>query len=515
MPSPQEPERYSIDEMMERLKQRPEEEPLSSGQLVTRPDGSQVIKVRKRKRRSEQPQKEMMVARRRARIIQLSAAILLFLAVVFAAGLGIVYANSAPFREALVQKINRLTGGKVELNQFRVNPTSANAAQVTIAWPEGNILRELTGRSLSANIAPSTFLGKSFHAQDVFVAEATVSLRTPDPAAASKWPDHGPSGAGGIEFSSLTCPKLNVVLGEPAFPLARINGTEVSFSTANSRGVGQLLLNRGELVIPGWPKMPIDRSHVEFRGHEMDVVAMRFRPDSKSLGFLEISGTLNPYQTDQASHMSVVAKSFPLAGIVGADWGRLLAGQVDSRESTEQANILTLRTGGDAGCMLDLSFENSPASPFVISKFPFLFILAQVTGEDWFENPKFDSDVSGSLRLSQGQVEVSGLNLLSKNRLHLKGNLASTRDLKLAGSLRVGLADSIVATSKNRKLQALFGPAKDGFCWLELTVSGTVASPADNFRQLYEAATAAPAQPATAEERKPSFEDLTTPGNRR
>ena len=59
------PERYSLEEMMERLKAKPSSTPdPADGELVTRADGTQAIKVRKRKRRSHQPQKE---ARTRAR----------------------------------------------------------------------------------------------------------------------------------------------------------------------------------------------------------------------------------------------------------------------------------------------------------------------------------------------------------------------------------------------------------------------------------------------------------------
>ncbi|HSP41465.1 MAG TPA: hypothetical protein VLO11_01215, partial [Luteolibacter sp.] len=73
------PEKYSIDEMMERLKKRPAEDPLEDGELVTRADGTVAIKVRKRKRRSHQPHKEERKKARRARMIQASGAMLLLL----------------------------------------------------------------------------------------------------------------------------------------------------------------------------------------------------------------------------------------------------------------------------------------------------------------------------------------------------------------------------------------------------------------------------------------------------
>ncbi|MEY3896152.1 MAG: hypothetical protein RLZZ214_1672, partial [Verrucomicrobiota bacterium] len=54
--SPSEPEKYSIDEMMDRLKSSPPPNP-EDGELVIRPDGTQAIRVKRRKRRTSQPVK--------------------------------------------------------------------------------------------------------------------------------------------------------------------------------------------------------------------------------------------------------------------------------------------------------------------------------------------------------------------------------------------------------------------------------------------------------------------------
>jgi len=62
-----EPESYTLDQMMERLKERGNEE----GELVTRADGTQALKVKKRKRRSEQPHKEAAKRQQKIRLFQL------------------------------------------------------------------------------------------------------------------------------------------------------------------------------------------------------------------------------------------------------------------------------------------------------------------------------------------------------------------------------------------------------------------------------------------------------------
>ena len=156
--APSEPEKYSIDEMMDRLKDSPSENP-EDGELVTRADGSQAIRVRKRKRRSSQPHKEEVQRTRRARIIQVSAALVLVLVAALAIGGAIAYANSSPFRRSLVRKIEQVSGATIELQLFRMNPQTANAGSFSLAWPDGNVLKSLSMRGLTAEIFPASFFG--------------------------------------------------------------------------------------------------------------------------------------------------------------------------------------------------------------------------------------------------------------------------------------------------------------------------------------------------------------------
>ena len=512
MPSSQEPEKYSIDEMMERLQNRPEDASPDEGELVIRADGSQALKVRKRKRRSQQPHKDQIVVSRRSKIVQVTAVLVLLLLVVFGCGIALVYANSSPFREGLIRKIAAKTGSTVELSQFRMTPTRANAGQVVFKWPEGNVIQEISGRSISAGIAPSSFFGKSMRGDDVACAEGVITLRLPD-SAKPRGLETASGDAAEINFTSLSCTNLTILLGEKTFPQAQIIKTEASFVPINAKGLPQLLLNRGELAIPGWPKLPLDRSHIEFRGSEVDIVGMRFRNEKNSIGLLEISGTLSPYDQKKASILSVQLKAFPLSGIVGPEWSRLFNGQIESRPAAK-SNFLSIQPGPELGGVLEISFVGSAATPFRMAKFPFLFALGQITDDGWYESPQFEDDVSGVLRRADGAMSFEKLNLTSKSRMALRGTVSLGADLRLTGQFRVGLAESVIFASRNAKLKTLFGPADEGFRWLTLNISGTVMSPADNFRELYEAA-AETATPAPDAKEAPSFEDLTTPGNGR
>lgn len=502
-----EPEKYSIDEMMERLKSRPSEDPLENGELVTRADGSKAIRVRKRKRRSHQPHKDELAQTRKARMLQVSGALILLMLALFAAGAAIVYANSAPFRENLTEKIAKVTGAKVEMLRFRMNPTAANADVVTLTWPAGNVLSELTTRGLRAQIAPQSFLGKAMVGEEVSASEGTLRLRIPETGKPSR-EVAAEGGVSPVRFGRYAIPKLNVTVGDAAAPIAKLFNSEASLQTSGSTPRPLLLLSQGELVIDGWPKLGLDRAHIEFRSSQVDVLSMRLRYNGDERGVFELAGTVSPFETGRASTLSVGFESYQLAGIAGPELGGLFVGRVDSTPSAS-SNFLTFTPGNLADTSLVTEFTSSVTTPFKVSGFPFLPALAQVLGDKWFENPVFESDVRGVIRRNNGIISLSSLRFENKARMTLTGTVNASKDRRISGDLEVGVAESMIKASKNPALEFMFGREREGFRWTTLKISGGVAAPADNFRELYEAAIQATrAEPAA---KTPSFEELTTP----
>jgi hypothetical protein len=507
MSAPSEQEKYSIDDMMERLKNRPAEDPIEDGQMVTRPDGSQVIRVRKRKRRSHQPHKEERDLKRRVRMLQVSGALILLMLAAFGAGVAIVFANSAPFREGLVRKIANCSGAAVDLQQFRMNPTSANAGGLTLAWPEGNVLRNLTMRGLKAEIFPASFLGKAMLGEEVSSSEGTLNLRVPQadmPSRETPVLDGPPP----IRFKRYTIHKLHILLGDPEAPLIRMMNSEGSLNPENASGQSQLLLNGGDLTIGGWPKLRLDRSHIEFRGSEVDVVGLRIRHNGDTRGVFELSGTVSPYADNPASTLAVQLDSYELSGIVGPELGRLFAGRIDTRSSAK-SNYLSFTSGPNPDSSLSIEFHNSLTSALELNGFPFLFGLAQTLDEEWFARPVFENDTAGVIRRSGGNVTISDINFENKSWMALRGSVTMAADRRLSGNLEVGVAEAMIQASKNRRLNSIFGPPKEGFRWLTVKVGGGAGAPTDNFKELYESAVIAEA-PAPAN-KVPSFEELTSP----
>ena len=53
-------------------------------------------------------------------------------------------------------------------------------------------------------------------------------------------------------------------------------------------------------------------------------------------------------------------------------------------------------------------------------------------------------------------------------------------------------AEVMIEDAPTSRLNSMFGPPKEGFRWLTLNLSGPVAQPEDNFKELFSTAAAAP-----------------------
>lgn len=507
--SPSEPEKYSIDEMMDRLKSSPSENP-EDGELVTRQDGSQAIRVRRRKRRSSQPLKENHQRTRRARIVQVSAALILVFLSALIIGGAIIYANSSPFREGLVRKIEQASGASVELQQFRMNPKTANAGHLALQWPAGNVLQNLTLRGLSAEIFPSSFLGTFMTGEEISVQDGTLALQIPNP-------DQGlrnavaPEGPLPIHFNRYRIPTFNLTLGDATAPLLKLSKSEASLNPETVNGRPQMSLYRGDLFIAGWPKLRLDRALIEFRGKETDIIGLRVLHESDARGVFEFSGTIYPYQPERVSTLDVVLESFELTGLTGPALGRLFSGKVDSLP-VAKSNFLSFLPSEDPSPTLDIAFHPSPTSKIELQGFPFLSALAQTLDDPWFQHPSFDGDAVGTLHRENGIVTLRNLNFESKGRMALRGEISMAANQTLSGNLQLGVTEAMIVSSTTPRLKSMFGPPKEGFRWLTLKIGGAAATPTDNFRELFTSPVAAPqAPPAPVEDQGSSFDELTRP----
>lgn len=504
-----EPDNYTIDDMIDRLKKRSGDGIEGPGELVTRADGTQAIRVRKRKRRSHQPHKDEQARARQLRIIQVSGAFLLVVLVGLAAGGGLVFGNSPFYRNRMLAGARVLTGADVDMREFRVNPKTANASSVDFSWPEGNVLRSLALRSLTAEIHPASFLGRAFTGEELTAGRAELGLDFPV-TGQPRSIEPGRAEPMDIRFLRYAAHHLNLVLGPKTSPVLQLRESEFILQDRGRNSRPLLLISRGMVTIPGAPALRIDRGHLEFRDEGIDVTSLRLLHEKDNRGYMKLSGNVQPYDAARQSTLAVSLDDFAVDSLVGEPFGKVLNGRVDTVDAS-RSNFFSFTPAEEPNGVLAVSFESASATPFEVKGFPAFLLLARLLDDHWFENPVFESDVRGTVRRADGEVAIGNLECENRSRISLRMNLRQTADNRLDGTMRLGLADGILKAAQNRRLERVFDEVRHGFHWVELAVSGRPDAPYDNFSALYDAAAAGPEAAIPGSTGTPSFEELTKP----
>ncbi|MCX6874076.1 MAG: hypothetical protein NTW21_09755 [Verrucomicrobia bacterium] len=485
-PAPSEPEKYSIDEMMERLKASPSEDPAVVGERVIRADGTEAIRVRKRKRRTDQPKREEAKRFRRIRIIQVTVALVLLLLTGLVIVGAYVYANTVPYRKSITQAIARSAGASVEFTGFRVNPATANAEAIDFEWPAGNVLKSIQLLGVSAKISPLSLFGTSLRGDEISAREGNIFLHAPAPDQPLCTPSD-PSGSIPVRFSRIFVPRINITVGDPTQPAFKIVSSEASLRLDKASSQTVLHLYRGNLQFTGWPSFKIDRAILEFHGTETEVIGLRLIDSQPKHGALELAGTIRPFATDSPSTLSVKLDSFDLGELLGLDFADLINAKIDTHPVT-RSNYLTFVPGSRTSANLDIAFKNTILSKVSIRGFPFLLSLVRTLDDKWYENPSFIDDVYGIVHRSDSGIEIRELKLESKSRMAIKATITATPDKALSGTMEIGIPDSVAELSLNARIDSMLSPPHDGFRWLTLKLGGTLTHPSDDFAALYAAA---------------------------
>lgn len=484
-PAPSEPEKYSIDEMMERLKGQSSENP-AAGELVTRPDGSQALRVRKRKRRSEQPKREEAKRTKRIRTLQVAVGLVLLLLTGLVMAGAYVYANTAPYSKAVTAAIASSTGANVEIKQFRVSPASANAESITLEWPEGSALKGLHLSGVSANISPLSILGTQLSGDEVAAREGSLWL-LPPPADTQPLNQSSPSGTAPVQFSRISAPKFNIVFGEPSLPALKIFATEASLRIDKSNSQTTFHLYHGNLQLTGWPIYKIDRAVVEFRPSETKLVVLRVTDSQLKHGIFDLTGKFQPFGSTSPTTLTAELANFDFAELLGSEFSELIGSKIDSRPDAAP-NSLTFLPDSPADAELKLAFKSTLSTKVNIKGFPFLSSLVRTLNDKWYENPSFVGDFTGIIHRKNSKIELHELQLESKSRMAIHAELTSNADKSLSGIMEIGIPESIAHLARNSKINSMLSEPHDGYRWLSLKIGGSLLHPSDNFSALYAAA---------------------------
>ena len=510
-----EPENYSIDDMMDRLRSRGEGGTDGEAQLVTREDGTQVYRMRKRKRRSHQPKKDKERRKKQYRVVQVVLAVALVVLTAAAFLAAVLYLNSGAYRDSVVARIRTWTGAEPKVTELRVTPVSAAASSLELKWPEGSVLDSLKLGAISGDLQSGRLLAGKWKGNELYSANGGVLVLRMPVAGAGRV-------AGGPEGTE--CPfqfryrssKFSVISGDPAKPAFRVKDSEASLVMLDPMGESaNLQLDGGSLNAAGWGDYALNFASLQFEDGGMKLGGLRLSPPGGGKGEIRMDNPGEvPFDLDGGtSELAVHLSQVPLNALLGPSFGTWLSATVETPDGAEGGKF-SFRLGPDPEMSLRVPFRAVSTTDTEASGLPMFEVLATHLQEPWYERPRFDLEAKGDLVKSGAGAGLENLVLEARGRLVMHGKVHAKLDGTLDGSLDVGLPASAVANG-SPELRSAFSRKAGGHLWANVKISGNSRSPEDNLEaQLRSsAATVSPAK-GGPESLEDAFQDLTTPARK-
>ena len=476
--TPQEPDKYSLDEMMQRLRSRGID---SEPELVTRADGTQAYRVKKRKRRTRQPHKIKQQRRHKVLVLQIGALVVLAMLLVTAAVGLFAYYNSSGFVGKLRGQIAKWTGAQIEFDQFRMTPVSASALTATMHWPEGSPLHELKLEQLSADLKITSFVSSHWTGEEVMALRGILQLRSAPAGSAPAPSEAGGDSAFPFSFIRYRCENLTTYFGVPGKAPMKCRDMEVSFYRLPD--ADQLRISNGSITARGWPELPIERGLIEFQDARLSISSLRIGTGSDKDGFANIEGTIDPRSTNPV-FLDVTLENLPFHLIGGKNLSHLIEMRVDSKAK------LSFVPGRFDSYELSAPFDEGSSSKGVfIGGFPFLDILNQQFNDEVsgnrhaFGERPFTTEATGVLHRNAEGISLRNLRLTEKNFFALRGEIRIDRTKKISGHFDIGIPERFAGSHPSPVFETVFDRDEDGFRWTKIQISGTVHKPNDDFSE--------------------------------
>ena len=465
-------EKVSIDDMMEHLKRRerserdsiPSEErreALRNGKIVTRADGSKAIKVKSRKRRTNQPKKEEEKSNTKRNIIVIGAFVVLLLIGGIAYTMLLAYYNGNSFRDKLVDSVEQVSGAEVELGSMQVSLTSAKASNVKLAW-EDSALKSIKLENLYAEYGISAFIGGGWSGKEITASKALIKLEMLKDFDVS---ERGESTLD-TDFQKIRSSKSAVRFGSSK----TWSIDDAALSLENKGGSYHTLhLHGGTFKSAFREDLKISSGSVDFKQNSCDIV-LRLGQE-KGSGSIVLEGEAG-YVEGSDVKMEMKLKSATLAPLLSTGMRRLFDGKV----SSDIAN-LSIKVGADSIQQFTINVDSGEIQ---MKEFAFLKELKELMADTYYTSFKF-SNSSGVIQSKDGIISFNELELEQEEKMSITGNLTVAADGSISGQLKVGVAYDVLADSPNAEsLESIFTERVGGYAWADATLGGVLGRPSDD-----------------------------------
>ena len=477
-PSGPEKAQYSLDEMMKALRDK-EREKEAQGEVVTRSDGTIARKVKRRKRRSEQPDKITPEREKKRLLVKVVIAatlvLVLFLSVLFL----ILMQNSKGHRDKLAQQASEWSGAEVELKGLKRMPFSVSLKEANFKWDQSSFVRSLELNTIKGDVRFLNYLGARPSGLEIGGKKGLLMLAMPTTV--------GESGESLDEeefpfgFDQYYCSSLDVLFGTDA-PIG-FSDVSAIFSYVGGDGY-QVTLDEGAFRVDGWEEFPVSKGVMRFNDGVLNLVSLSLKhptDDGISLASdLELSGEVL-LEPGRESTLEIATEKFPMGVLVGKQLSRFFTGSIVASSGKVHFTV-----GNDYFDEVEIDLQ---ASSSKMMRLPFLANLHSLFPDHNLDILEFHegitkSPIVGTVRVKPEGVALENFELSEKGKVSLKGSLVIANDGRIGGRIEIFINRFYLSSQDRFKNSPhLVGSDTTGLVNFSFDVGGTIDEPTDTFLQ--------------------------------
>ena len=419
---------------------------------VDSPDGPMEVR-RRRKRRTNQPKKASKTEsspklRRYALFIGVPL-------VMLGVGLYLLFQaryESDRFKEGVGQRATEILEAPTSFAQFEVKGLTVKNRRMLITPTPGSILRDADITSLTGRLAPGSMMSSDWNLESVSALHGTLNFQAPRSGGIVS----AESGPADLQFAGFGLSKKpdffnidKLLVGSATFNWipSKINKPipfvyETSVTTSKIGATTDINLSGGRFQIPPrpdfiWPDFKIDSAKMRYtKGRvELEDSTLTHHTIGNMVGEAAVSGGISLDPRLPIADFTCRFFKMPAESLLHEEFKAHFSGDVDA---TLQFRANLAKRGS-----LEVTGDFSVTDGRIANVIP-LKSLAALVAEPRMSDVEFHS-IKAQYSLAKNVSTVDNIDALAPNLIHITGGYSIQDDGILAGRLRVGMPEKILA----------------------------------------------------------------------
>jgi len=476
------PNKKTADDMLKAAQDRAAHQPVrsrESREVVVRKDGSKVVKVRRRKRKSQAPADVLQRSEEQTKKFYIKLTLILIGVGIFASlAFGLIfffkvaYFNSPNYITELENGLKSKLRSEVKLEGYRLGPTASVIDKVSLLSNKSSIGEvSLELKNLQLSHRPESVVFGRLTGEDAQAEEGTLHLQL------TKGQDELVQSQSNLEpkiqydYQSLNIEKANVLIEGAQ------SGESLSVKDASSRvllredGLLQTFIRNGTMVnTPGLPKL-LNSAIIIHHEDSYEVKALKL--GNGSTGLLSISGNITKDLTDT----QILKCDFDQLRIEESN--DKVADLMEACVSSEGGTLTMNSASQHYTIAADVSLS---AAGFSLKGFEFLSSFAELFGDFSYPYVAFRTRNKVSLDINKERYAFKNIYFEQQGLLAISGEIHISFEGALSGKIKVGIPTAKIA-KQYPELDVKHLEDSRGYLWFDTTLSGTTLIPRDDFKE--------------------------------